>query len=218
MYDFYRAAKFQGQALKLDQELVFKGDQKIVRKLVLKTYPFMKREEFDKYEGVKPKEATPATVTKVQETFAWNPIDFNFYQSDQELEKLVKHKSPLIRRDAARRLGESMRTTHKQLEAAMLNDKDEYVRIQCALALKAIGDPAALPSVEKALLNYNEPDEVRDVLKKLETKLKAAALVAPASIPAPAPTPQKKTKKVKKAMTAQEALAPVTGPKVSEKK
>src|SRR5262245_16726746 len=39
--DAYRPAKFQGQALVLKQQLVFKGDQKIVRKLTLSSYPFM---------------------------------------------------------------------------------------------------------------------------------------------------------------------------------
>ncbi len=174
MGDLYRGAKFQGEALKLTQTLVFKGDQKIVRKLVLKTYPYLKREEFEKYEDVKPSEAKPAKVTQAEETFAWDPADFNFYQGEQELEKLVRNKSPLIRRDAARRLGEHMRTTHPQLEEAMLKDKDAYVRIQCALALKAIGDPAALPSVEKALLDHDEPDEVRDALLAAEAKLKGA--------------------------------------------
>lgn len=214
-YDFYRGAKFQGQALKLDQELVFKKDQKIVRKMVLKTYPFMKREEFDKYEGVEAKEAKPAKVQKIQETFAWNPADFNFYQDEQELEKLVKNKSPFIRRDAARRLGEHMKTTHPQLEEAMLKDKDAYVRIQCALALAAIGDPKALPSVKKALLNYDEPDEVREAFQRAQAKLEAVApsQAAPEASPAP-----KKVKKAKKPKKAADPLAPVTGPKVSEKK
>lgn len=213
-YDFYRGAKFQGQALKMEQELVFKKDQKIVRKLTLKTYPFMKREEFEQYEGVKAKEASPAKVQKVEESFAWNPADFNFYQDDQELEKLVRHKSPFVRRDAARRLGEHMKTTHPQLEEALLKDKDEYVRVQCALALKAIGDPAALPSVEKALLNYDEPDEVREVLQQTQAALKAAQAAQPTPAATPAPAPKKKPKKAKK----EDALAPVTGPKVSEKK
>jgi hypothetical protein len=208
--DFYRGAKFLGQALKLDQELVFKGNQKILRKLTLKTYPFMKREEFDKYEGVQPGEATPAKVQKVEESFAWNPVDFNFYQDDQELEKLVRSKSPLIRRDAARRLGEHMKTTHPQLEAAMLKDKDAYVRIQCALAIASIGDPAALPSVKKALLNYDEPDNVREALQMAEDKLTAVQ----SAQPTPVATPVPKKKKPKK-MTA---LAPITAPKVVEKK
>jgi hypothetical protein len=212
--DSYRPAKFQGQALKLEQTLVFKGDQKILRKLSLKTYPFMKREEFDHYDGVRPAEAKPTKVTEVQEAFAWNPADFNFYQDDQELEKLVTAKSPLIRRDAARRLGEHMKTTHPQLEEALLKDKDAYVRIQCALALGAIGDPKALPGVEKALLNYNEPDEVRDALQQTEAKLKAIE----AAQPTPEATPVAKKKHKKKApSTAAGAVAPVTGPKVTEK-
>jgi hypothetical protein len=215
VYDFYRPAKFQGQSLKLQQELVFKGDQKIVRKLTLKSFPFMKREEFDSYEGVKPKEATPAKVTQVQESFAWNPADFNFYDAGQELEKLVTHKSPLVRRDAARRLGETLRSTHKQLEAAMLKDKDAYVRVQCALALGAIGDPKALPSVEKALLNYNEPDEMREAYLRTETKLKAAKESATQAAPEAKKKPAKKKKGAKKASAAPAAE---TGPKVTPKK
>ena len=211
--DFYRAGKFQGDALSLKQTLVFKGDQKIIRKLDLSSYPFMKREEFEHYEGVKAPQAKPAKVTQVQESFAWNPVDFNFYQSDQELEKLVRSKSPLIRRDAARRLGENMKSTHPQLEEAMLKDKDAYVRIQCALALEAIGDPKALPSVEKALLNYDEPDEVKEALQRAETKLKAAV----AAQPTPEATPLPKKKKAKKKKET-DALAPVTGPKITEKK
>lgn len=209
---FWRAGKFQGEALHLNQTLVFKGDQKIVRKLELKSYPFMKREEFERYEGVKAKEATPAKVTKVEESFAWNPVDFNFYQSEQELEKLVRHKSPLIRRDAARRLGENLKSTHPQLEEALLKDKDAYVRIQCALALEAIGDPAALPSVEKALLNYDEPDEVVEALHRAEAKLKAAKGPEPEVKATPVKAKPKKKKKVV------DALAPVTGPKITEKK
>jgi hypothetical protein len=209
--DFYRAGKFQGQALKMEQTLVFKGDQKIVRKLVMKTYPFMRREEFDHYDGVKTPDAKPSKVSTAEESFAWNPPDFNFYDSRQELEKLVRNKSALIRRDAARRLGEHMKSTHPQLEEAMLKDKDETVRIQCAMALAAIGDPKALPSVEKALKNYNEPDEVRDALQATEAKLKAAAPVAAEAAP-------KKKHKKKKPAPAAETVAPETSPKISAQK
>jgi hypothetical protein len=217
VYDFYRPAKFQGESLKLEQDLVFKGDQKIVRKLKLKSYPFMKREEFENYEGVKPAEAPATKVSEVQESFAWNPADFNFYDAGQELEKLVTHKSALIRRDAARRLGESLRSTHKVLENAMLHDKDAYVRVQCALALESIGDPKALPSVEKALLNYNEPDEMRAAYLRTQAKLKAVV----AAQPTPEPKKEKKKKKAPKKTAAPSAgsgQAPDASPKVTEKK
>jgi hypothetical protein len=212
MADFYRAGKFQGDALRLKQELVFKGDQHITRKLSLLSYPFMKREEWERYDGVKAPEAKPAKVQTVTETFAWNPADFNFYQAEQELEKLVRHKSPLVRRDAARRLGEHLKTTHPQLEQALFKDKDAYVRIQVALALAAIGDPAALPSVEKALLNYDEPDEVVDALKRAQAKLTAIQAARPTPVPEPTPKPKPK-KKVK----AAEPLKAETAPKVSKR-
>jgi len=185
--DGYRTAKFQGQALRMRQELVLKGDQKIVRKLELRTYPWMKREEFEHYLGVKAEDATPAKVTKLQETFAWDPADFNFYNSGQELEKLVRDRSPYIRSEAARRLGEHLKTAHPQLADAAWKDKDPMVRIQVALALKAIGDPAALPALKKALLNWDEDDSVREALQMAKDSLEAVkAAQAPAADAAPA--------------------------------
>jgi hypothetical protein len=185
MADTWRAGKFIGEAQRLKQELVFKGDQKIVRRLTVKTYPWMKREEWERYSGVKPPEAAPAKVVELKESFAWDPADFDFYGAEQELTKLVRDKSPLIRRDAARRLGEHLKTAHPQLVAALQKDKDDKVRIQVALALAAIGDPSALPAVEAALRNVEEPDQVREALLQAQAALKAAAAKAePAAAPA----------------------------------
>jgi hypothetical protein len=83
-----------------------------------------------------------------------------------------------------------------------------------ARLLAAIGDPAALPSVKKALLNYDEPDEVREALQRAEKKLEAVV----AAQPTPEPTAVPKKKKAPKPKKAADVLAPVTGPKVSEKK
>jgi hypothetical protein len=184
--DGYRTAKFQGQALRLEQRLVFKGDQKIVRELDLRTYPWMKREEFEHYLGVKAKDATPAKVQHLKESFAWDPADFNFYDAAQELEKLVRNKSPFIRAEAARRLGEHLKTAHPQLAAAAWKDKDPMVRIQVALALKAIADPSALPALDKALANWDEDDSVRQALQEAKDSLEAvkAAQGGPAPDPA----------------------------------
>jgi hypothetical protein len=223
---FYGGAKFQGKSLKQEQQLVFDGKQHITRKLTLTSFPFMKREEFDNYEGVKPKDVPAGKVSKVEERFAWNPVDFNFYDNGQELEKLVTHKSPLIRRDAARRLGENMKSTHKQLEGAMLKDKDEYVRIQSALALANIGDPAALPSVKKAELNNDEPDEVREALQRAETALEGAkeSKEGKKAEGASEEKPKKKKKAKAEPKPGKEAKAeatpgaPETAPKLSEKK
>jgi hypothetical protein len=217
MADAYRPAKFQGEALRLDQQLVYKGDQTIVRKLTLKYYPWMKREEWDRYEGVTPTEAKPAKVLKVEERFAWDPAEFNFYGGEQEIEKLVTAKSPYIRRDAARRLGEHLKTAHPQLQEAVWKDKDPLVRMQSALALEAIADPAALPAVEKALLNYDEPDEVREAQERALKRLEAAK----AGLPEPTvePTPVPKKKKAKAAKPGQEAAMPaVAQPKITENK
>jgi hypothetical protein len=173
MSDTWRAGKFIGEAQRSKQVLVYKGDQKIVRQLTIKTYPWMKREEWDRYSGVKPPEAAPSKVIELKETFAWDPADFNFYGAEQELTKLVRDKSPLIRRDAARRLGEHLKTAHPQLMAVLKKDKDDKVRMQAALALGAIGDPAALPAIEAALQNVEEPDHVREALLKAQAALKA---------------------------------------------
>jgi hypothetical protein len=175
MADTWRAGKFIGEAQRTKQVLVFKGDQRIVRHVTVKTYPWMKREEWERYSGVKPPEAAPAKVLHLTESFSWDPADFDFYGAEQELTKLVRDKSPLIRRDAARRLGEHLKTAHPQLVAALQKDKDERVRIQVALALAAIGDPSALPAVDAALRNVEEPDAVREALLKAQAALQAAA-------------------------------------------
>jgi hypothetical protein len=174
MADTWRAGKFIGEAQRLKQELVFKGDQRIVRKVTVKTFPWMKREEWERYSGVKPPEAAPSKVIHLTESFSWDPADFDFYGAEQELTKLVKDKSPLIRRDAARRLGEHLKTAHPQLVAALQKDKDDKVRMQVALALAAIGDPSALPAVDAALANVEEPDHVREALQKAKDALTAA--------------------------------------------
>lgn len=198
MADAYRTGKLIGEAQRLEQQLIFKGDQRIVRKLKIKTYPWMKRDEFDHYQAVNPKQAEPSKVVDLSETFAWDPADFNFYGAEQELEKLVKNKSPYLRREAARRLGEHEKTAHPQLIAA-LKDKDQDVRMQAALALAAIADPAALPGVEKALQNVEEPDEVRDALTRAEDVLTRAQAAAPAPTATEVPPKPK----------ALEALAPI---------
>ena len=173
MSDGYRTAKFQGQALRLTQDLVFKGDQTIVRRIELRTYPWMKREEFEHYLGVKPEDAVPAKVEKLRETFTWDPADFSFYGAAQELEKAVRNPSPYIRAEAVRRLGEHLKTSHPQLAELVYKDKDPMVRIQAALALEAIGDPAALPAINKALLNWDESDDVREALQDAKDSLES---------------------------------------------
>lgn len=219
MADAYRPAKFQGEALRLEQQLVYKGDQTIVRKLTLKTYPWMKREEWEHYQGVTPKEAKPSKVVKVEEKFAWDPAEFNFYGAEQEVEKLVTNKSAYIRRDAARRLGEHLKTAHPQLQDAVWKDKDPLVRMQVALALEAIADPAALPAVKKALVNYDEPDEVREALERAQTRLEKAQGSAPQAGSAPSPAPKKKKKKAKATPAGVEPAMPApASPKITEKK
>jgi len=196
--DAFHPARFQGEAIRLQQDLSFKGDQVIHRTLHIRTYPWMKREEWEQYRSVDAPQAPAAKVITAKEDFAWDPADFNFYGAEQELEKLVKHKDPRIRREAARRLGEHLKTTHPQLEAAMLKDKDAYVRMQAALALGAIGDPKALPAVEKALVNWDEPDTMREAYEQAEAQLKAAAAKqagAPVEAAAEAPKPKKKKRK-----------------------
>jgi hypothetical protein len=208
--DAFHPARFQGEAIRLQQELSFKGDQVIHRTLHIRTYPWMKREEWEKYRSVDAPTAPAAKVITVKEDFAWDPADFNFYGAEQELTKLVTNKSPQIRREAARRLGEHLKSTHPQLEAAMLKDKDAYVRMQAALALGAIGDPKALPSVEKALQNWDEPDTMREAYEQAEAQLKAAAAKqgtadaqgeAPQAAPA-APHKKRKRKPAKEPMAS----------------
>jgi hypothetical protein len=166
--NFYRAGKFQGDPVKIHQELDFPGNQRIVRKIEVKTYDFMPAPEFYHYEESNVK---PRHVATAKETFSWDPQNFSFYDPQAELEKLVTHPSPWVRREAARRLGELVKTTHPQLEQAMLKDKDPYVRAQAALALANIGDDAALGSVKKALHKYNEPEALEEAFQAAFDKL-----------------------------------------------
>lgn len=202
--DAFHPARFQGQAVRLQQNLEFRGDQIIRRHLTIKTYPWLKREEWEQYRSVDAPQVPAAKVVKVDENFAWDPADFNFYGAEQELTKLVRAKSPYVRREAARRLGEHLKTTHPQLETAMLKDKDAYVRVQAALALEAIGDPAALPAVQKALRNWDEPDTMREAYERAEKTLEAIQ----AKQPAPEATPVPKPKKPKAAAKPKAGTAP----------
>jgi hypothetical protein len=216
--DAFRPARFQGQAQRLQHELTFKGDQVIRRKLLVKTYPWMKREEWEQYKAVDAPEVPAAKVLTVEESFAWDPADFNFYGLQQELDKLEKHKSPWVRREAARRLGEHLKSTHPVLETALLSDKDAYVRIQSALAIEAIADPAALPAVEKALVNWDEPDEVREALERAKGRLEAALAAQPTPVPEPVKEKPKK-KPAAKAKSGQEpAVQAITQPKLNDAK
>jgi hypothetical protein len=217
--NYYRVGQFQGDPQRLEVEHVFKGDQRIIRKVVVKTYPFMPGPEFYNYEenNVKPRK-----TERFSESFSFNPQNFSFYEPMAELEKLVNHKSALVRREAARRLGENMKTTHPQLEAAMLKDKDAYVRAQCALALENIGDPAALPSLRKALKKYDEPETFEEAFQRAFdglSKIKDAG--APAKGEAKAkkkPKAQPKPAGAESPDASPAAIPAAEGPKVSEKK
>jgi hypothetical protein len=221
--DAFHPARFQGEAVRLQQKLDFKGDQVIHRTLSVKTYPWMKREEWEQYRSVDAPDAPAAKVQTLHEDFAWDPADFNFYGAEQELQKLVTDKSPLIRREAARRLGEHLKTTHKQLEQAMLKDKDAYVRMQAAIALGAIGDPAALPAVEKALVNWDEPDTMREAYEQAESQLKRAQEKAEGKPVSDEPKPAKKKKKRKPASTPMDSavggqIPAPEGPQIKDQK
>lgn len=206
----WHAGKFIGQAQRLKQELVYKGNQHIVRKLTLDLDPWMKREEWEHYSGVPTAEAPASKQIHLEETFAWDPVDFNFYGAEQELAKLVRAKSPFIRGEAARRLGEHLKTAHPQLIAALGKDKNPLVRMQVALALAAIGDPKALPAVNKALRNVEEPDEVREALQQAQAALQSAQASAPAQ---PKPKRHKKPKALAAGM--EPPIQPVEQPKIS---
>lgn len=182
--DAYITAKFLGRSLRLRQTLVFKGDQRIVRRLELDSYPWMRRQEFEHYLDVPPAEAAPSEVTHLTEAFSWDPADFDFYNDEQELQKLYHAPSQYIRRDAARRLGERLKTVPRRMADAVWRDKSPLVRIQVALALAAIGDPSALPAVDKALRNWNEDDTVVQALKLAKTRLEQAKAAAAAPAPA----------------------------------
>jgi len=189
--DAYLTAKFMGRSLRLKQTLAFPGDQTIVRKLALSSYPWMKREEFEQYQGVAPAQALPSKSWKVRETFAWDPADFDFYNPDQELYKLTHAPSPLVRGAAAQRLGEHLKAAPAAMARAVWHDQDPLVRIQTALALAEIGDPSALRALNKALANWNEDDTVRQALegakeRLMEIKDAAAAPADAAAGPPPA--------------------------------
>jgi hypothetical protein len=178
-----------GRSLRLKQTLVFPGDQTIVRKLALSSYPWMKREEFEQYEDVAPEQARPSKAWTLRETFAWDPADFDFYDPDQELHKLLHASSPLIRGAAARRLGEHLKTVPPGMARAVWNDQDPLVRIQVALALAEIGDPSALHALDKALDNWNEDDTVRQAMEGAKERLQEIkdAAAAPSDAAAGAP-------------------------------
>jgi hypothetical protein len=206
----WHAGKFIGQAQRLKQELVYKGNQHIVRKLTLDLDPWMKREEWEHYTGVRTDEAPASKQIHLEETFAWDPADFDFYGAEQELAKLVRNKSPFIRGEAARRLGEHLKTAHPQLVAALTKDKNPLVRMQVALALAAIGDPKALPAVNKALRNVEEPDDVREALQQAQAALQSAQASAPAQ---PKPKRHKKPKALAAGM--EPPIQPIAEPKIS---
>ena len=184
--DAYLSAKFMGRSLRLKQTLVFPGDQTILRKLALSSYPWMKREEFEHYEDVPPDQALPSKAWKVRETFAWDPVDFDFYNPDQELYKLTHAASPLVRGAAAQRLGEHLKTVPPAMARAVWQDKDPLVRIQTALALAEIGDPSALRALDKALANWDEDDTVRQALEGAKERLQEIKAAAAAAGPPPA--------------------------------
>ena len=163
----WHAGKFAGNPTRMTQDLKF-GNQRIERSLVQRQYLFMEREEWEAY-----KDTDPYRVVKGKERFSWNPLGFSFYHPEDELLKLKGNKVPEIRRQAARRLGLILKNRHKILEKAMQSDKDAMVRIQSALALEAIGDTRALPAIEKALKDWDEPDNVVEALEKARDTLMA---------------------------------------------
>jgi hypothetical protein len=212
---FYRAGKFQGDPTRISQSLKFKGDQHLNRDIEVRTYPFMPDPEFEHYTDA---QLTPRRVQHAKESFAWDPQNFSFYDPEAELAKLVRNPSPWVRREAARRLGEIMKTTHPQLEGAMLHDHDAYVRAQAALALANIGDPKALPAVKKVLKHYDEPENLQEAYQIALDKLSAAKSAKSASASADQVSEPKHKKHA--AAAAQESLKPIApeGPEMSSKK
>jgi hypothetical protein len=154
----YRSGKFQGDPMWEKQKLKL-GNQRIERAANFRRFRYTQQGEENRYQGLKPYRQETA-----KERFSWNPADFSFYDAVTELEKLVNHKSPEIRRQAARRLGAILSTTHSQLELAARKDKSAYVRMQAVLALAEIGDPKALKSLLKAQANPDEDDTVLDAV------------------------------------------------------
>jgi hypothetical protein len=212
--NYYRAGQFQGDPQRLKVELTMKGDQRILRHIEVKTYPFMPGPEFFNYEESNVK---PRKVETASESFSFNPQNFSFYDPEAELEKLVTNPSAYVRREAARRLGERLKTTHPQIEHAMLSDKDAYVRVQCALALENIGDTAALPSLKKALDKFHEPDTMEEAYRRAFdtlSKLKAEK----ADKKEKAPEKAAKPKKAKPTPTDNAAMPKAEGPKLNDKK
>ena len=165
--DHWRAGKFTGTPTWTKQNLKF-GNQRIERTLTQSQHLYTEGEEIERYIGEE-----PYRVLKGKEIFSWNPMGFSFYHAEDELLKLKSNSLPEIRRQAARRLGLILKTSHAILEQAMLSDKDAMVRIQSALAIAAIGDPEALKSVEKALTNWDEPDNVVQALRQAQSQLEA---------------------------------------------
>ncbi len=183
--DAYITAKYLGHSEHVTEKLVFPGNQSILRRVRIDSYPWMRREEFEHYMGVPEAQAPPSSTVRYSERFAWDPADFDFYQDRQELRKLYTASSPFERRDAAFRLGEHLKTVPPRMAAAVWRDRSPLVRIQVALALAAIGDPSALPAVEKALANTNEDDTVVQALRIAESRLERARAAAAAATPAP---------------------------------
>jgi hypothetical protein len=163
----YRAGKMQGKPAWIAQKLKF-GNQRIERTVTLKTYANTQEGEFSRYQNM-----SPLKTESWSERFSWNPLQFTFYDPQTELEKLATHKSELIRREAARRLGSLLSTSHPQLVKAVTKDKSAYVRIQAALALSEIGDKGPLPVLEKAAENTNEDDTVREAIRKAADHLES---------------------------------------------
>jgi hypothetical protein len=188
----FRSGKFEGDPQWMSATLAY-GDQHITRKVTSKHYDYTLRAEDVRY--LEAPYDKPKRVDHYTERFSYNPADFSFYDSLTELEKLVRAKSPELRVQAARRLGSLLSTTHPQLEKAMLKDKDARVRIEAALALATIADPAALASVRKGLANTEEDDTVKEALERAEAVLEPLAAALPTPEPAAAPKAKAKAKK-----------------------
>lgn len=152
----YRAGKFQGKPSWTESKLTY-GNQRIERSVRVRQYAFTDEGELEHYKGVE-----PTRTENYRERFSWNPAQFLFYDGRTELEKLSRNKSELVRREAARRLGNILSTSHRILVDAAVKDKSAYVRMQAALALGEIGDRKALPALKKAAANTREDDTVRE--------------------------------------------------------
>jgi hypothetical protein len=203
----FRSGKFEGDPQWMSATLAY-GNQHIIRKATFKHYDYTQRAEDGRY--LEAPYDKPKRVDHYTERFSYNPVDFSFYDSLTELEKLVRGKNPELRVQAARRLGSLLSTSHPQLEKAMLKDKDARVRIEAALAIASIADPAALPAVRQGLANTDEDDTVKEALEKARLVLEPLAAAMPASAPA-----------AKKPRHAAHRLPPIQaedGPKVNPRK